>query len=247
VTPELLRAPGRAVRSRLMDSARWEAYRPRPDDIIIGTYPKCGTTWVQRVVSMLIFKSAAPRPITEDSAWLDVRPRDLKAMLERIEAQTHRRYLKTHLPFDALPVYEGVKYIHIGRDGRDAAMSFHNHLANHSQDIIRQLNEVSRADEKFGDDWLPVPESAAEFFSGWVADGGGASGDEGASFFNVEKSYWAARNEKYMLLVHYNDLQADRGGEMRRIAEFLGIYPGHERTRKSAGSMTRKLSVTSSQ
>jgi len=172
---------------------------------------------------MLVFKSAAPRPIGEDSPWLDARTRDLKAILERIEAQTHRRFLKTHLPFDALPVYEGEKFIHVGRDGRDAAMSFHNHLANFSADAMRQLNEVSRADEKFGDDWLPVPESAAEFFADWVADGGGALGDEGASFFNVENTYWAARSETYMLLVHYNDLKADRDGEMRRIADFLEI------------------------
>jgi aryl sulfotransferase len=103
-------------------------------------------------------------------------------------------------------------------------MSLHNHLANFSPDAIRRHNEVSRADEKFGDDRPPVPESAAEFFSGWVADGGGgASGDEGTSFFNIVNSYWAARNENCMLLVHFNDLKADRAGEMRRIAEFLNI------------------------
>jgi sulfotransferase family protein len=114
VMPELVRTASRVVRSRFKDSARWQPYRPRPDDIIIGTYSKCGTTWVQRIVSMLVFKSAAPRPIGEDSPWLDARTRDLKAILERIEAQTHRRFLKTHLPFDALPVYEGVKFIHVG-------------------------------------------------------------------------------------------------------------------------------------
>jgi aryl sulfotransferase len=206
-----------------MDSTRWQGYRPRPDDIIIGTYSKCGTTWIQRIVSMLVFKSAAPRPILEDSPWLDLLTRDLTASLGRIEAQTHRRYLKTHLPFDALPVYEGVKFIHVGRDGRDAAMSFHNHLLNFRPEVIRLYNELSRADEKFGDDWLPVPESAAEFFSDWVADEGGAFGDEGASFFNVENSYWAARNEPRMLLVHYNDLKAERDREMRRIADFLNI------------------------
>ena len=116
-----------------MDNSRWQAYRPRPDDVIIGTYPKCGTTWVLRIVSMLVFRSAAPRPINEDSPWIDARTADLKAILARMEAQTHRRFLKTHLPFDALPVYEGVKFIHVGRDGRDAAMSFHNHFANFRQ------------------------------------------------------------------------------------------------------------------
>jgi aryl sulfotransferase len=172
---------------------------------------------------MLVFRSAAPRPINEDTPWIDARTGDLKAILARMETQTHRRFLKTHLPFDALPVYEGVKFIHVGRDGRDAAMSFHNHLANFTVDVIRRFNELSRADEKFGDDWLPVPESAAEFFSNWLADDGGALGDEGASFFNVENSYWAARGETSMLLVHYNDLKTDLDGEMRRIADFLNI------------------------
>ncbi len=69
----------------------------------------------------------------------------------------------------------------------------------------------------------PTSKSAAEFFSDWVADGGGAFGDEGASFFSVENSYWAARNEPRMLLVHFNDLKAERDREMRRIAEFLNI------------------------
>jgi aryl sulfotransferase len=154
---------------------------------------------------MLVFKSAQTNP----GRWLDQRTRDLTAILERIEVQTHRRYLKTHLPFDALPVYEGVKFIHVGRDGRDAAMSYHNHLANFSADAIRRLNELSQADEKFGDDWLPIPESAAEFFSDWIANEGGAFGQEGASFFSVENSYWGARNEPSMLLVHYNDLKAE--------------------------------------
>jgi aryl sulfotransferase len=223
VMPELVRAASRAVRSRFLDSTRWQGYSPRPDDIIIGTYSKCGTTWVQRIVSMLVFKSPAPRPIVDESPWPDRRTGDLETILERIKAQAHRRYLKTHLPFDALPVYEGVKFIHVGRDGRDAAMSFHNHLTHFSVEAIRRLNEVSRGDQKFGDDWLPVPESAARFFAEWIDDDGGAMGDEGTSFFNVENAYWAARNEPNMLLVHYNDLKADRDSEMRRIADFLNI------------------------
>lgn len=33
-----------------------------------------------------------------------------------IEAQTHRRFLKSHLPMDALPIYDEVRYIHVARD-----------------------------------------------------------------------------------------------------------------------------------
>ncbi len=61
--PRLLRAPTRAVRSRVYESARWNGYQPRANDIILGTYAKCGTTWMQQVVSVLVFRSAETRPI----------------------------------------------------------------------------------------------------------------------------------------------------------------------------------------
>ena len=37
------------------------------------------------------------------------------------------------------------------------------------------------------------------------------------------RSYWARRNEPNLLFVHYNDMKADLGGEMRRVAAFLDI------------------------
>jgi aryl sulfotransferase len=43
------------------------------------------------------------------------------------------------------------------------------------------------------------------------------------SFFNLEATYWQARDTDNLLLVHYNDLKADLEGEMRRIAAFLSI------------------------
>lgn len=221
--PALLKAPTRRLRSRVFDSARWAGYRPRENDIIIGTYSKCGTTWMQRIVSMLVFKSAAPRPIADVSPWLDMRlSGPIEPRLIAAEAQTHRRFFKTHLPLDALPIYKGVKFIHVARDGRDAAMSLHNHLFNFSAEMRKRLNEVSRGDPKFADDYSLISESAASFFAEWI-DTGGSQGDEGASFFHVENSYWVARGEANMLLVHYNDLKADRGGEMRRVAAYLGI------------------------
>ena len=219
----LLRAPTQTVRSRVYDSTRWAGYRPRSNDIVIATYAKCGTTWMQRIVGMLVFQSAALRPIWESSPWPDMRffgP--IEDELAKAEAQTHRRFFKTHLPLEALPVYAGVKFIHVARDGRDAAMSFHNHLTHFTDAILTTADAISRSDPKFGDDLPRVPENAAEFFSEWVLDGGG-QGDDGASFYCMENSYWAQRANKDLLLVHYNDLKADRDGEMRRIANFLEI------------------------
>src|SRR5262245_51618204 len=109
--PTLARPPLKVGRSRIFDSARWADYVPRADDIIIGTYSKCGTTWMQHIVSMLVFKSAAPRALGEVSPWPDAR---FLGAPERVwaaaNAQTHRRFFKTHLPLDLLPLYDGVKY-----------------------------------------------------------------------------------------------------------------------------------------
>jgi aryl sulfotransferase len=212
------------VHSRAFDSTRWATYAPRADDIIIATYPKCGTTWTQRIVSMLVFQSADPLPIQQISPWPDMRMfGPIEEVMAQAEAQTHRRFLKSHLPYDALPVYEGVKFIHVARDGRDAAMSFHNHQSNYTPPMAEAFNAVSLSDPKFGTPFLPVPEDPARFFHEWVEGEQDSLGDPRASFFHVENSFWAARNEKNVLLVHYNDLKKDRGGEMRRIAAFLEI------------------------
>ena len=216
---------GRKVRSRVFDSERWQSYTPRNDDIIIATYSKCGTTWMQRIVSMLIFASAEPKHLWDLSPWPDMRlfgPID--ATLAIAEAQTHRRFFKTHMPYDALPRPDGVKFIHVGRDGRDAALSLHNHLSNFTPETLAQLDEISVGDPKFGDPYPRADDDPADFFHRWVTDEkNDGQGDPGASFFEVEKSYWAARHDPNLLLVHYADLKRDRGSEMRRVAEFLDI------------------------
>ncbi|HUO88474.1 MAG TPA: sulfotransferase domain-containing protein [Rhizomicrobium sp.] len=224
MTPRLLRAPARTVHSRVYDSRVWERWQPRSDDIIIGTYAKCGTTWMQRIVCMLVFQSAEPKPLHEVSPWFEMRPGPpLDLRFETAEAQTHRRFLKTHLPHDALPIHEGVKFIHVARDGRDSALSFHNHLFNFSRARKEEFDAISLADPKFRDRHPPTPEDPADYFHEWLRSDGDGQGDAGAGFFHVENSYWAARNDPDMLMVHYADLKADREGEMRRIAHFLGI------------------------
>jgi aryl sulfotransferase len=200
--------PRKQVRSRVFDSERWQGYKSRNDDIIIATYSKCGTTWMQRIVSMLIFGSAEPKHIWDLSPWPDMRLfGPIEATLVSAEAQTHRRFFKTHLPYDALPHPAGVKFIHVGRDGRDAALSFHNHLSNFTPESYPRAAEDS-----------------ADFFHDWITEeNNDGQGDSGLSFFQVEKSYWAARHDPNVMLVHYADLKQDREREMRRVAEFLNI------------------------
>ena len=221
--PQLSRPATRPVRSRMFDSAGWDEFPMRGDDIVISTYPKCGTTWMQRIVGMLVFGSADPFPVQDSSPWPDFRLIPPEVVAEIGAGQSHRRFFKSHLPFDALPFYQGIKYLHVARDGRDAAMSFYNHKANYTPDAVDRMLEISRNDPKFGDAFSFVPSDPSDHFHDWLAGDEDALGDPGASFFVVENTFWAARHEPDVLLVHYNDLKADREGEMRRIAEFLDI------------------------
>src|SRR4051794_22860962 len=92
----------RDLHNHHMDSTVWDEFRFRDDDIIIATYGKSGTTWTQQIIGQLIFDGAESVPVAQLSPWLDLRipPKEIK--LAALEAQTNRRFIKTHLPVDAL-------------------------------------------------------------------------------------------------------------------------------------------------
>jgi aryl sulfotransferase len=214
----------RPYKDWFMESARWNHYRPRESDVVVATYPKCGTTWMQRIVSLLIFQSPEPRPITEDAPWIDCRfMKPIEEVIDFIEGQRHRRSLKSHLPFDALPRYDRVRYIHVARDGRDSCMSLFNHMSAFTPMAYQAVDDASR------DMDTPVPRCPADpqtFWRDWLTKGARECATDGyplMSFFDFESTYWQARHAENLLLVHYNDLKADLDGEMRRIAAFLGI------------------------
>lgn len=226
--PELIRGQLRQARSEFFDSALWEGYQPREDDIIISTYPKCGTTWTQRIVGMMVYQSDEPFGVQESSPWPDMRLPPPGVMLELAESQTHRRYLKSHLPYDCLPVYEGVKFIHTARDGRDAAMSFHNHKLNYTDETMARLTEILADDPKFDNPITRVDPDPAKHFHGWLMGQEDHLGDPLCGFWHMERSFWEAKDDPNMLLVHYADMKKDLDGEMRRIAEFLEIEVSEE-------------------
>jgi aryl sulfotransferase len=219
-----VRPASRIVRSWHMDSRRWDGYAPRDDDIVIVTHPKCGTTWTQQIVSLLVFQSAEPRPVMDISPWIDARFRTaIDEVMAKIDAQGHRRFLKTHLPLDAIPLYDGVSYIHVARDGLDAFMSWHNHTLRYNRFAL--LDEEGMADETIGRPYPRPARSVGGFFKAWMGDADAPCGVEpdAAAFFDLERSCWTARSRPNLLMVHYSDMVGDLSSEMRRIADFLDI------------------------
>ncbi len=203
----------RDIHNHHMNSAIWDDFAFRNDDVIVATYGKSGTTWTQQIVGQLIFAGDPDVEVGAISPWLDLRilPPDI---LDQLEAQQHRRIVKTHLPVDALNFSRKAKYLYIGRDGRDVLFSLYNHHASANQLFYDMLNGtpglVGEPIER------PDPD-INRYFRTWVAE----DGQPFWPFFENIRSWWAVRDLPNVKLVHFADLKADLEGQMRAIAEFL--------------------------
>ena len=214
----------RVYQNHHLDSTRWDGFVHRPDDIVISTSYKAGTTWTQRIVSLLVF---GPGPLQGNlmqiSPWIDARffePADV--MFERLEAQDHRRFVKSHLPFDAIPYWEDVRYIAVGRDTRDVFMSVFNHYSAYTDVMYGLL----AANDPVGGPMPRCPEDPRVLWREWITTPSFPWEDDGSPWWSHHHhvaSFWEHRDLPNVLLVHYADLKADLEGEMRRIADFLGI------------------------
>ncbi|HUH85518.1 MAG TPA: sulfotransferase domain-containing protein [Stellaceae bacterium] len=223
----LIRPALREYRTWLLDSRYWHGYTPRVDDIIIATAPKCGTTWMQQIVSSLVFGDGEVRALPKVSPWVEARFRYSAAEVKAVVAGLpHRRFLKTHLPIDGLPLYDEVKYIHVGRDGRDAFLSMHNHFTGFTPEHLAMLDAVGLADPVVARPYERTPADPVAYLRQWLAaktTPGPVEGPPSPHFFDLERGYWAERHRPNVLLVHYADLLRDLAAEMRRIAAFLEI------------------------
>ncbi|KDN21966.1 sulfotransferase domain-containing protein [Amycolatopsis rifamycinica] len=211
----------RRYRTVVSDSALWARFRFRAGDIVISTPPKCGTTWMQMLCALLVFGTAElPRPLTELSPWLDATTYDTAAILADLESRTHRRFVKTHTPLDGLPFEPGVTYVCVGRDPRDAMLSFDHAVANIHPAAITAGGLDPRA-------VAPPPADPLERFRLWAdADPAPESDTFGVSLANLVhhvRTFWEHRESPQVALFHYADLKADLPGQLRSLATALAI------------------------
>jgi aryl sulfotransferase len=205
----------REMHNSHMNSTAWNDFKFRDGDVVIVTYAKSGTTWLQQIVTQLIFDGADDVSMHLLSPWVDNRITPPEAFA-RLEAQTHRRCVKTHLPVDTLVFSSKAKYIYIGRDGRDAAWSFFNHHFNASDDYFKVFNAGTTHG---GPPLKRGSGNVHDFYTGWI----NGNGYPYWPFWEHVRSWWNVRNLPNVMLIHFNDMKADLPGSICRIADFLGI------------------------
>ncbi len=208
----------------VMNSARWDAFEPRHGDIVITTSYKAGTTWMQAICAALVFQRPEP-PVRQDdlSPWIDSNFAPIHEVIALLDGLTNRRYIKTHCPLDGAPYHDNVKYIFVGRDGRDVFASMWDHWNNMTPESIDDLND---APDRRGPTLPHPPGDPQRAFDEWLSRGSFDWERDGYPFwshFHHAKTWWDYRHLDNILFVHFSDLLADIDAQMRRIAAYLGI------------------------
>ena len=170
-------------------------FQPRPTDVFISPYSKSGTTWLQQIVHGLRTRGSMDfDEITSVTPWLEM-ALDLGLDIHG-EQVTNPRIYKSHLNWHEIP--KGGRYIYSIRDPRDTLVSLYRFLGNWWFDI----------------DAIPIEVFAREaFMRDW----------EIRSYWQHVISWWEQRHNPAVLILCYEDMKADLGKTIRRIAPFIDI------------------------
>ncbi len=190
---------------------KWDAFAFRPGDIVLSTPPKSGTTWSQAILMMLINGQAADdRPVWRDSIWLDCEFRDRDAAEAALAAQTHRRCIKSHTPFDGIAFDPDAIYIAVYRHPIDVHFSLKRHVANMKEPWLDHL--------------FPGEPGAA--FARFVDAPHTDQGTDDLTLASLIQHYRSFRDWSHLPnvhLFHYANLKADICASIRRYAEAIGV------------------------
>lgn len=216
------------IREQAVDHLRAN-FKSAPGDIFINTFPKCGTTWLQQIVLLLLHDGDAgqvkPHPALQTQApWLEAcyqRPKEragprpylddagLAALsADPCRAPAGRRVFKTHAPRQLFPVDDarldpGTRIIYVARNPKDTLVSHFNH-------------SVAIPAHRYSGGW-------EHWFELWM--GGGA---ESGSWFDHNLGWWQAKQGsigEQILWLNFEDLKSDPPAKIAEIARFLGIAP----------------------
>lgn len=221
----------REYRSYLFNSLNWDLVAPRDGDVVISTSYKSGTTWMQNIVLQMLFRGQRVPAVADVSPWVDKVHANPSVLAKLLEAQTHRRVMKSHLPLDGAPYHAGTRYIVCVRDARDVFMSLWNHLSEMTPAAIEALSELPT---RIGPPMPAIEPNIHAFWASWINRGwfpGESEGYPHSANMAHTQSWWNFRHLPNILFVHFADLLADPAAEISRVAAHLGLSLSEDEVR----------------
>ena len=112
----------------------WASFCGRLSDVIVASFPKSGTTWLQEIVWRLVHRETGPesgggKTLEYRFPLLDTTP-VVKMDMASLDDMESPRLMKSHLMYHMLPerVYtSGAKVLYITRDPRDVCVSYYHY------------------------------------------------------------------------------------------------------------------------
>ncbi|XP_078144234.1 cytosolic sulfotransferase 3-like [Centroberyx gerrardi] len=188
-------------------------FKARPDDIVIATYPKAGTTWVSYILDLLYFGQMSPErqtsiPIHERVPFLEINNPSLPTGIDLAEKlPTSPRLIKTHLPVQLVPKSfweQNCRIVYVARNAKDNAVSYFH------------FGRMNMLQPEPGD-WSSFLQ---RFMEGKMVFG---------PWYDHVTGWWEKKQTHSKLLyLFYEDLIEDTGREIDRLCSFLGLSPSAE-------------------
>ncbi len=176
------------------------SYRPRPTDVIITPFGKCGTTWLQQTFHTL--RTGGDMDFDDISRvvpWIETAV-SLGLDLEAPQRAEPRGF-KSHLAYTQIP--KGARYVVSLRDPKDAFVSMY----------------------RFMEGWFSEPGKISyEEFLGPRLKGRGT----GQDYWSHLVSWWEQRDNPNVLLFSYEQMTANPAASIRKLADFCGLPLGDD-------------------
>ncbi|XP_055932226.1 sulfotransferase 1C4-like [Argiope bruennichi] len=130
---------------RIPVGADWERFEKaskrtlKHEEIIISSYPKCGTTLMQHIVFLLLRGGKPADSIAEVIGAIPFPEQD--GLPDGVQTLA----LKYHLPFRLTPFSKDARYVYVARNPKDACVSYYHFLKNLPGYSIESFDEFFEA------------------------------------------------------------------------------------------------------
>ncbi|XP_042347409.1 cytosolic sulfotransferase 3-like [Plectropomus leopardus] len=193
-------------------------FQARPDDILIATYPKAGTTWVSYILDLLYFGQTERQrsvPIFERVPFLEVHFLSFGSGTELADnLPTSPRLIKTHFPVQFVPKsfwQQNCRMVYVARNAKDNLVSYFH------------FDRMNMGQPEPGD-WSNY---VHRFMEGKMVWG---------SWYDHVNGWWK-KKQTYPKIhyMFYEDLIEDTGREIDKLCSFLGLSRSDEEKKRVAG------------